>query len=89
MFTSSPLRCATTTLSIEGVSSRASSALAFKGVTLPPLGPPSAVTRTFASQSLMRSRRESAEKAPKTTECGAPMRAQASIAIGSSGIMGR
>ena len=30
-----------------------------------------------------------AEKAPKTTECGAPMRAHASIAIGSSGIIGR
>ena len=30
----------------------------------------------------------SAEKPPKTTVCGAPMRAQASMAIGSSGIMG-
>src|SRR5918998_572023 len=39
MSTSSPERCATTTLSIEGVSARASSALAFKGVTLPPRGP--------------------------------------------------
>jgi len=77
------------TLSIEGVSARASSALAFRGVTLPPRGPPSAVTSTFASQSLMRSRNESAEKAPNTTEWGAPMRAQASIEIGSSGIMGR
>jgi hypothetical protein len=89
MSTFSPVRSTTTTFSIDGVSWSASSALAFKVVTLPPRGPPSAVTRTFASQSLMRSRNESAEKAPKTTECGAPMRAQASIAIGSSGIMGK
>ena len=31
---------------------------------------------------------DSAEKPPKTTVCGAPIRAQASIAIGSSGIIG-
>ena len=36
----------------------------------------------------MRSRTASALKPPKTTECAAPMRAQASIAIGSSGIIG-
>ena len=37
--------------------------------------------------SLSRSESESAEKPPKTTVCGAPSRAQASIAIGSSGII--
>ena len=48
---------------------------------------PSPVTSTRASASLMRSRSESAVKPPKTTECAAPMRAHASIAIGNSGTM--
>ena len=43
---------------------------------------------SFASASLMREERASAEKPPNTTVWGAPMRAQASIAIGSSGIIG-
>ena len=37
--------------------------------------------------SFSRSESESAEKPPKTTVCGAPSLAQASIAIGSSGII--
>ncbi len=37
----------------------------------------------------MRSRTASAEKPPNTTLCGAPMRAQASIATSTSGIIGR
>ena len=40
------------------------------------------------SASWMRSRSASGAKPPKTTLCGAPMRAQASIAIGSSGTIG-
>ena len=47
-----------------------------------------AVTMTLVSASLQRSRSESDEKPPKTTECAAPMRAHASIAIGSSGTIG-
>jgi hypothetical protein len=43
----------------------------------------------FAPQSWMRSRSAAAEKPPNTTEWIAPMRAQASMAIGSSGIIGR
>jgi hypothetical protein len=43
---------------------------------------------TVALQSLIRSRSDSGANPPKTTLCGAPMRAQASIAIGSSGIIG-
>jgi hypothetical protein len=39
--------------------------------------------------SFMRSESESAEKPPKTTVCGAPIRVHASIAAGSSGIMPR
>ena len=50
---------------------------------------PSPVTSTLASASLIRSRRASAAKPPKTTEWVAPMRAQASIATGSSGTMPR
>ena len=42
-----------------------------------------------ACESLMRSRSDSALKPPKTTLWTAPMRAQASIAIASSGISGR
>ena len=41
-----------------------------------------------AGESLMRSRSDSALKPPKTTLWTAPMRAQASIAIASSGISG-
>jgi hypothetical protein len=37
----------------------------------------------------MRSRSDSAEKPPNTTEWTAPMRAQASIATAASGIIGR
>jgi hypothetical protein len=38
---------------------------------------------------LIRSRKDSEEKPPKTTECTAPILVQASIAIAASGIMGR
>ncbi len=45
---------------------------------------------TFASASSMRAAMASAENPPKTTECAAPMRAQASIATAASGgIIGR
>ena len=44
--------------------------------TWPRLHAPSAVITTFASASLMRSRSESDEKPPNTTEMGAPMRAR-------------
>ncbi len=37
----------------------------------------------------MRSRSACAEKPANTTECTAPMRAQASMVVGSSGIIGR
>ena len=43
---------------------------------------------TLASASLTRSMIESGEKPPKITEWAAPMRVQASIATGSSGIIG-
>ena len=43
---------------------------------------------SFACASFMRSRTASAENPPKTIECVAPIRAQASIAIASSGMSG-
>ena len=67
----------------------ASSAAALRGTLLPPRSPPSAVIMMVPEQSRMRSRRASAEKPPNTTLWMAPMRAQASMAMGSSGIMGR
>ena len=60
----------------------------FSSAGAPRRKPPSAVITTLHSASLMRSIRESGLKPPNTTECGAPMRAQASIATGSSGIIG-
>ena len=76
--------------SMLGHSAAAWSALAFIG--MPPLGPRKAVSWVISSlqvESLMRSRSDSAEKAPNTMECTAPMRAQASMAVASSGTICR
>ncbi len=56
---------------------------------LPRRQPPSAVMRILLCESLMRSRKASAEKPPKTTLWIAPMRAHANMAMGNSGIIGR
>ena len=86
----SPLpRLTTMHASTLGHSNSASSAAALSGTLRPPRMPSSAVISSFAPQSWMRSRSALAEKPPKTTEWIAPMRAHASIAIGSSGIIGR
>ena len=84
----SPRRRATRTCSIVGVVARASSTAGLSAAGLPRRQPPSAVMTSLASASLMRSLSASAENPPNTTVCGAPSRAQASIAIGSSGIIG-
>jgi len=65
---------------MDGVSSSALSAFRLSGTMEPRRYPPSAVTSTLHCESLMRSRSDSGEKPPKTTEWMAPMRAQASIA---------
>ena len=67
---------------------RAASTLGLSSDGAPRRKPPSAVITTLHSASLMRSMSESGLNPPNTTECGAPMRAQASIATGSSGIIG-
>ncbi len=59
------------------------------GAVLPLRRAPSTVTSAFASENSIRSRTDSAEKPPKTTLWMAPMRAQASIATTTSGIIGR
>ena len=59
------------------------------GAVLPLRRAPSTVTSALASENSMRSLTDSALKPPKTTLCGAPMRAQASIATTTSGIIGR
>ena len=66
-----------------------SSTVALIGAVLPLRRAPSTVIRTFASENSMRSLTDSALKPPKTTLCGAPMRAHASIATATSGIIGR
>ncbi len=87
--TSLPVRRTTTTCCTLGVSRTASSMLAFRGTTLPRRKPPSAVIIAFAWQSFTRSRIESGLNPAKITVCGAPIRAQASMMIGSSGTIGR
>ncbi len=54
---------------------------------LPPRSPSLAVTTMRQRASTMRSRRASELKPPNTTECTAPIRAQASIVYTSSGII--
>ena len=84
----SPSRRTTSTCSIDFDAVTASSAAPLRLAGLPRRQPPSAVMSTFAPASSMRPARASELKPPKTTVCGAPIRAQASMAIGSSGIIG-
>jgi hypothetical protein len=79
-------RC-TTTCSIEGAWAAAWSAFSFSGTLVPFRQPSSWVIRIFAPESRSRSARDSDENPPNTTMWGAPIRAHASMAIGSSGIM--
>ena len=89
MWTPPPSRSTTSDAVIVGVEAIASSAWCLRPTCFPRRQPPSAVIRTFAPASLIRSASASAEKPPKTTVNGAPIRAQASIETGSSGIIGR
>ncbi len=67
----------------------ATSALVLDGVDLEPRWPLSAQMRTLAPLLSMRALRASALKPPNTIMWMAPMRAQASMTIGSSAIIGR
>ena len=66
-----------------------SSTCALTGAVFPLRRAPSTVTSALASENSMRSRTDSGLKPPKTTLWGAPMRAQASMATTTSGIIGR
>ena len=82
------MRSTTTVLRTSGQRSSASSTTDFSGTVAPLRQPPSAVSTTRASQSRIRVASASAENPPNTTVCGAPMRAQASIAMTVSGTIG-
>jgi hypothetical protein len=79
----------TITRRTEVPSGSASSTFFFSGTIPPRRYEPSAVTSAIAPLSLIRSRMLSELNPPKTTECTAPIRAQASIAIAASGMFGR
>ena len=80
--------CTTMHFSTVGDLARAASTLAFSGICLPRRQPASAVICSLALASLLRSAMASAAKPPKITEWTAPIRAQASMAMASSGIIG-
>ena len=87
--TSPPVRRTTTTVfTSRPCPSMAASVLAFSGILRPPRTPSSAVITQVDSQSSIRLASASGENPPKTTECTAPMRAQASMATAASGIIG-
>ncbi len=85
MGTSLPVLRNTTTLRMVSVLPSASSTLRFSGTVEPRRQASSWVMSRTEPESFMRSATASAEKPPNTTEWAAPMRAQASIATGSSG----
>ena len=70
-----------------GETAIASSAVRLSATVEPRRHASSCVISTSQPMSCKRSERDSAEKPPKTTVCGAPIRAHASIAIGVSGTM--
>src|SRR5215217_6603075 len=66
-----------------------SSTCCLTGAVLPLRRAPSTVTSALAFETSMRSLTDSTLKPPNTTLCGAPIRAHASIATTTSGIIGR
>ena len=75
-----PVRRTTSTFSSPLHFFSASSVFFLRGIGRPPRTPSSAVTMNLESASTMRPARLSGEKPPNTTECTAPMRAQARMA---------
>ncbi len=80
-----PVRRSTTACFTPGASASASSAFRFSGTGEPFRQASSCVIRSSQPMSFSRPDSESAEKPPNTTVCGAPSRAQASIATATSG----
>ena len=86
---STPADRTTTTVSRSGRSEITSSTCCLTGMNLPFRRAPSGRISALARETSSRSRTAVAAKPPKTTVCGAPMRAQASMAMTTSGIIGR
>src|SRR3954449_5371298 len=86
---SAPVFLTTKIRSSESRSAIASSTCCLTGAVLPLRRAPSTVTSALASETSMRTLTDSTLKPPNTTLCGAPMRAQASMATRTSGIIGR
>jgi len=86
--TSVSVRRTTSTCSMVDVSATAVSVFSFIGAGLPRRYWPSVVIRSLASASSMRAFSAPGEKPPNTTLCIAPSRAQASMAMAASGIIG-
>src|ERR1700688_1867604 len=86
-----PVRRTTSTCVTHSVPSMLSapSTLCLSGTRLPPRSPSSAVMTMLEPQSAIRPPSASDEKPANTTECTAPIRAHASIAMAISGIIGR
>jgi hypothetical protein len=83
-----PVCRTTNTVSIAGSSPIVASTPDLTGAVLPLRRAPSTVMRALAPEHSIRSRTDSAAKPPNTTLGGAPMRAHASIATTTSGIIG-
>ena len=79
---------ATNTFSTPGHFSKASSTIPFKSIDFFPLKEPSAVITILQSESLILVAKAVDEKPAKTTECIAPILAQANKEIANSGIIG-
>ena len=86
---SAPVDLMTTMCSSDLTSPITLSTCSLIGAVLPLRRAPSTVISALASENSIRSLTESAEKPPNTTLCSAPIRAQASIATATSGIIGR
>ena len=84
-----PVWRTTTMCSSDGRSPNAASTAAFTGAVLPLRRAPSTVISTLACETSILSLTASGAKPPNTTLWGAPIRAQASIATMTSGIIGR
>ena len=88
MATSCPVRFTMMTFWMLGQDPTAESAIPFRSTILPLLHNPSDVTRIFASRCLILSARASLLNPEYTCVKGTPILEHASMAMGSSGIMG-
>ena len=80
---------ATKTVTTPGQLFKASSIIPFKSIVFSPLNPPSEVMTILQSLSLILVATAEAENPAKTTECMAPILAQANTATDNSGIIGK